>query len=342
MYVLKLIVLYTAKLFGLFHLSRRLTRKGLRIICYHGVEMDDESSFRPSLFMSSKKFSRRMEYLSRKKYPVLDLACGVELLKGDHLPDNAVVITFDDGWCGFYDKALEVLQKKLYPVTVYVTTYYCVKREPIFSLFVQYVFWKTQTKRIDLGMLGGEQGKIVDLTIPEKREHAIYIINGLYELMDESKREQLAEKLCELLELDIDQLRRKEIMCLMSPQQVKEIADQGVDIQLHTHRHRFSENPGLAKDEITDNKNVLEPLLGKELTHFCYPSGFWRKEHWDMLRASGIQSATTCDPGFNYKDTPELALNRFLDGEHIRQIQFEAEVSGFNEFLRAGRRLFVR
>ena len=154
MYVLKLIILYAGKLFGLFYLSRRLTRKGLRIICYHGIEMDDESSFRPSLFMSSKKFSRRMDCLSRKKYPVLELGPGVELLKDNRLPDNSVVITFDDGWFGFYDKAFKILQEKMFPVTVYVTTYYCVKREPIFSLFIQYLLWKTHKKQMNLRDLG--------------------------------------------------------------------------------------------------------------------------------------------------------------------------------------------
>jgi hypothetical protein len=50
-----------------------------------------------------------------------------------------------------------------------------------------------------------------------------------------------------------------------------------------------------------------------------------------------IVSATTCEPGLNFRHTPRLALHRFLDGEDIDQIQFEAEMSGLNELLRRAR-----
>lgn len=339
---MKLLILYAGKWLGLFHVSRYLTKNGLRILCYHGIEMDDESSFRPSLFMSEKKFCRRMEYLSRKNYPVLALEQAVNLLRSDGLPDSCVVITFDDGWCGFDDKARDVLLRKSYPVTVYVTSYYCIKRAPIFVLLVQYVFWKAMVKDFDLADLHVKLEGCVDLSVAEDRSRAICRINSLHESMDDKERMRLAEGLCNCLEIEWKYIQDKEIMYLMSPEQVAKVSEQGVDIQLHTHRHRFSEDLELARQEILDNKDILEPLLGKKLSHFCYPSGYWRKSHWGMLEESGVQTATTCDPGFNYKHTPDLALNRFLDGEHIKQIQFEAEVSGFSELMRASRKMFKR
>ena len=45
-------------------------------------------------------------------------------------------------------------------------------------------------------------------------------------------------------------------------------------------------------------------------------------------------SATTCNADLNYPDKPSLELKRFLDGENISDIEFEAELSGFNELLR--------
>lgn len=50
----------------------------------------------------------------------------------------------------------------------------------------------------------------------------------------------------------------------------------------------------------------------------------------------GIESATTCLSGFNYPNTARLELRRFLDGENIAQVEFEAEISGFLEL---GRKL---
>lgn len=342
MYVFKLIVLYVGKWLGLFYVSRRITRKGLRILCYHGIEMEDESRFRSSLFMSEQKFCKRVDYLSRKKYPIIELGQAVSMLKRGDLPDSGTVITFDDGWYGFEGKAMDVLLQKSYPVTVYVTSYYCVKREPIFVLLVQYVFWKATVKRLNLVDLHGGLDGCVELSNTSEVSNAILRINALYECMGTKERMLLIEKLCKSLNVPWGNIQKNKIMYLMSPDQVVNICEKGVDVQLHTHRHRFSEDLELAKNEVVDNKNVLEPLLGRELKHFCYPSGFWRKDHWSILREAGIQTATTCDPGLNYKHTPELALNRFLDGEHIKQIQFEAEVSGFSELLRAGRRFFIR
>jgi len=57
-------------------------------------------------------------------------------------------------------------------------------------------------------------------------------------------------------------------------------------------------------------------------------------EQFDILRVTGIQSAVTCEAGLNYTDTNPYRLYRFLDGENITQLEFEAEMSGFLEIFR--------
>jgi hypothetical protein len=78
----------------------------------------------------------------------------------------------------------------------------------------------------------------------------------------------------------------------------------------------------------------LEPVVGRRLRHLCYPSGIWSEEQWQTLQSLDIRSATTCDRGFNSRSTPLLALKRFLDSEHLSQVEFEAELSGFTPTLR--------
>jgi hypothetical protein len=48
----------------------------------------------------------------------------------------------------------------------------------------------------------------------------------------------------------------------------------------------------------------------------------------------GILSATTCESGFVTKKTNPYYLPRFLDGENIPKIIFEAEVCGVLDLLR--------
>jgi hypothetical protein len=97
------------------------------------------------------------------------------------------------------------------------------------------------------------------------------------------------------------------------------------------------EDQALVEREILQNRAFLEPLGTTDLKHFCYPSGIWSERHWPSLAALGVATATTCDPGLNYPSTPRLSLRRFLDGENIAQIEFEAELSGFCELLRRAR-----
>jgi hypothetical protein len=41
--------------------------------------------------------------------------------------------------------------------------------------------------------------------------------------------------------------------------------------------------------------------------------------------------------GFNYPETERMELRRFLDGENISQVEFEAELSGILEWGRKAR-----
>ena len=53
------------------------------------------------------------------------------------------------------------------------------------------------------------------------------------------------------------------------------------------------------------------------------------------MAALGVKSATTIEPGLNYPDTPRFALRRLVDGHPVSDIEFEAEMTGFMEIVRA-------
>lgn len=129
----------------------------------------------------------------------------------------------------------------------------------------------------------------------------------------------------------------------MTKTEVRKLAKNGFDIQLHTHRHCFpTEDETVAMKEILDNKQALEAVVNHPLVHFCYPSGIFSKRQWPWLKRLGVQSATTCLPGLNVTEYPALALRRFLDGENVSQIVFVAELFGFLELLRQIRNRFKR
>ena len=221
---------------------------------------------------------------------------------------------------------------------MYVTTYYCQKENPVFRLAVQYMFWKAAGDRVDLaGMPPGTVGTVSLRDTKEAQRATWAIIEWAEAQCTEDERGDIARELGVRLGVDYEHLVRNRTLSLMNVGELRELAEAGVDLQLHTHRHHMPDDEGSLAREIRDNRAVLEPLTGRPAVHFCYPSGVWSEHHLPHLAAQGVATATTCDPGLNYPDTPRLALRRFLDGQHIDPITFEAEVHGFAEGLRRAR-----
>ncbi len=323
------------KWIGLFALARRRTRDGLRILCYHGFSLEDESVFSPRTFIEPGTFESRMNHLKRRGIPVLRLGEALELLDSYDLPPNAVVITIDDGFYSSYSRAFPLLRALSFPATVYVTTYYAVKKRPIFRLVVQYMFWKTIERSLDPSGLGISGDRHVPISTDAEKSNAVLrVIRYGENSCDERGRAALATLLGERLGVDYGSMVESRILSIMSSGEIAELSCGGIDIELHSHRHNLPLDREAAMHEIEENRAVLEPLTGGRLVHFCYPSGFYREEQFPWLEEAGIVSATTCERGFNYADTPKLRLKRFLDGEDVSFIEFEAEIDGFSEMMR--------
>jgi peptidoglycan/xylan/chitin deacetylase (PgdA/CDA1 family) len=341
----KLVVLQIAKRLGLFSLTRWLTASGLRILCYHGFELSDEAAFRPKLFMKPQTFQRRMAALAKGRFHVLSLSDALHRLRSGTLPRSAVAITIDDGFVSTRTIAAPRLKQHKFPATVYVTTYYVVKTTPIFRLVVQYMFWRTTKKSLILEPLTIEGVESpVDLgDISRRNEAMTEIIRHGETKLSEPERQALLASLAEKLGIDFARIVESRSLSLMTERDLRELLRlRGFDLQLHTHRHSLSlAEVAVCRREIEENRRVLEPLADEDLRHFCYPSGAWSPALWPLLKEMRVESAATCEPGLNYRRTPLLGLKRFLDGENISQIEFEAEVYGFLEAVRRFRALFA-
>ncbi len=333
----KLTLLFACKLVGLFYLARRLTRNRLKILCYHGFELQDESAFRPKLFIKPARFERRLRTIKRLGFNVLSLDEAIERLYSGMLPEDALVITVDDGFHSFSHIAVPCLKRYGFPATVYVTTYYVQNKNPIFGLVVQYMFWKTRRREVTLrGVCWSSHDRNVNLVEPADAADAMWTcINYGEQRCSEVQRRQICEQLGALLEVPYADILQARILQLMSPEELGALSSADVSVELHTHRHTFSgDDPIAAEREIADNRAALQQWLPGERRHFCYPSGLWEERQWDWLDHMRVKSSTTCIPGLNSRETPHHALKRFLDGDNIHHLEFEAALSGFSDLMR--------
>ncbi|WP_417316806.1 polysaccharide deacetylase family protein [Emcibacter sp.] len=337
---IKLTILYLAKYLGLFRYSRKKTKQGLQILCYHGFSLADEDGFRPKLFMKAATLEQRLQMLKKSGFPVLPLGEACERLKAGTLPDNAVVITMDDGWQGAAEHAWPLFEKYGFPWTLYLTTYYAEKQTQVMNLALQYLCWKSREETVDLRSLSPEFGKSLRLGVDMSREDLAAKLVEIGEAIPTSQdRQDFVRRAASAFRLGQKEFEDRKLFRLIDLETCRKMAASGVDIQLHTHRHTLGDGSRESlQEELAKNRKAITRGGNGNPQHLCYPSGYYEPQHLGYLQELGIKSATTCFAGLNYQDTPLLELKRFLDGENISPIEFEAELYGFQELLRGLRK----
>lgn len=330
-------VFLVSKYLGLFAMARWLLRNKVRVLCYHGFTTIDEHFNVPGLFIEPQEFERRMSYLKRKGYKVIGLDQAYQEVSNGVKEKDRVVITIDDGYVSVLRKAAPIMKTYNYPSTLYLTSYFFDKDCPVFTLAAGYMFWKTKQQKADFSLLGiASLAEYKDCQLTKENKHKVAVLINEYgqPLKGNEKRVALLKALGEVLQVDYPQLNKDRLFNLVTKDELAELQQQGVDIQLHTHRHTFPVDYDIALKEIQDNKAAIDPLLEKPMTHFCYPSGVWSERHWQALSEEQVLTATTCVTGLVDEKSPLFAWPRILDSSRVSQIEFEAEVSGFNELLR--------
>jgi peptidoglycan/xylan/chitin deacetylase (PgdA/CDA1 family) len=309
--------------------NSRWRRNRLLILCYHGIAIEEEHRWRPSLFMDQDTFAQRLEALRRGRYNVLPLDEAVVRLYDGTLPERSVAITFDDGNHDFLARAFPLLQEHGFPSTVYLHSFYCVNPFPVFRLICSYLLWKARdahlsvdpvTRRsvnIDLGSIPGRESVLRSML-----EHAQD--KGL----SPAERDDLASRLADQVGIDYQELRAKRVLQVMTPEEVARVSDSGVDVQLHTHRHISPLDETLYREQIRENRAVIESIVRRPAIHFCYPSGNHHPDFLPWLRAERVVSATTCTPGIASRRDDPLLLPRLVDHGQISQLEFAGWLTG--------------
>ncbi len=317
----------------LFNVVResRWRRQRLLILGYHGISLEDEHEWNPSLYMTAETFESRLEMLKKGNYAVLSLSDALRRLYANELPERSVALTFDDGYYDFYKQAFPVVRAYGFPVTVYLTTYHCYYNRPIFGLVCPYLLWKGRARGVVSAPPPMDSKIKLDLTSAEGRKRAMIAIWKFADgrKLSAQEKDRFASALAAHLNLDYEHILEKRLLHLMNPQEVAEMADAGVDFQLHTHRHHAPLEETLFAREIYENRSSIAQMTGAHAEHFCYPSGIHRPQYLPWLEAEKMTSATTCTPAFASPETNALLLPRLIDHSGLSPIEFESWLTGF-------------
>ncbi len=333
----KLATYSAARASGLFSMVMKSNwrKQRLLVLCYHGLSVDREHEWRPTLFLQPEVFRQRMAALKRSGIKVVSLADGLRALASGALDQPTAVITFDDGFQDFQVHAAQVLADYQFPATVYQTTWYVDRPYPVVGVFCNYLLWMRMGTDLKLGSEFGFSVAPPLRTEREVEDAAESIIRFADRSgMSGDEKDDLARRLCIATGFDYEKVLRTRLLGLLNSDEIRALSAAGIDFELHTHRHRTPLVEGPFKTEIVDNRAALERITGKTPRYFCYPSGEFYPALLPWLRDEGVENAVTCVRALGSRESDPLLFPRMSDGAHVTQVEFDAWLSGFEPRLR--------
>jgi peptidoglycan/xylan/chitin deacetylase (PgdA/CDA1 family) len=305
----------------------------LLILAYHGVSQDDEHLWNPELFVSPQRFASRMQALKDYGCHVLPLNDALEKLWAKRLPPCSVVLTFDDGGCDFSQRAFPILRQFNFPATVYLTSYYSSYNRPVFDVMCSYLLWKGQDRIIDTTGLMAQAARfqLNDSHVRERVAHAIQVF-ARESRFSAAQKDELLSTIAERLGVDYETILNKRILHLLSVEELTKLAAEGVDIELHTHRHYAPKSREYFLAELEENRKAIVQFT-KVPHHFSYPHGLHEEQFDEWLGLFEVVSATTCEPGLATNSSDRYKLPRLIDTSSLHPVELEGWISGFSKFL---------
>lgn len=336
--MIKKTIFEIAKLIGIDAVFRYINKSKVLVVMYHGIT---EHKYEPAVWtqLPLDIFVDHLSFL-KKHYNLISLKELVSALSNNiKLPDNAALITFDDGLKNNFTVAFPVLQKMKIPSAVYLT---------VDLIGTSEILWFDELFLIINGVMSSEKkitlpdGTSFSGMTPEKTWDVYFsVVNTL----KRSGPQNRLNWLCYLRsQYNINRDQYLGDFGLLDWNQVSEMERSGlVEFGVHTATHRIlSElNAYEWEEEILKPKLYVEKQLGHGVTTFCYPNGIpnqdFGMEHVDYLRQSGFECAFTTDEGlFSLGSKNKYMINRIPAGNDMSSFSafFRLNTSGFTDYIK--------
>ncbi|WP_199453851.1 polysaccharide deacetylase family protein [Marinobacter sp. bablab_jr008] len=248
--------------FGGLKVAKYLSRKHPRILMYHRIV----PNVTPGA-IDINRFRQQMRTIKRELNPVslTDLIVGHEK---NNIPENAIVITFDDGYADFYDYAYPVLIEEKIPCTLFVTTGFVNGDNWLWPDRLRYCVDNTPQESIRL------PGKSQSLSLRGCRTSVWNAIADYCLTLPNKEKIEFLDRVETELRVAPPKAPPPQFKAL-DWSQIREIAGAGFEIGSHSVSHPVmtSLDDESLRFELLQSKLEIERQIGRQVTSFCYPNG---------------------------------------------------------------------
>jgi peptidoglycan/xylan/chitin deacetylase (PgdA/CDA1 family) len=283
---------------------RRTEKPKYAILCYHRIGTGGIPLFSELL---PEHFDAQMRYL-RRCYRILSLDQLFEEMQNGRAGENAVAITFDDGYVDLFTYAMPVLERYKIPATIYLPVA-CIETGQVpwyDKIFLALKVYKGGEFEITLD---GPQRFRLDSTA-SRLHTATKIIQYLRTIPDKHRRDYCRE-IEERVALPCDELKGR----MLNWSQIRTMCRCGIVFGSHTMTHPVVSQltSSQLETELKESKELLEQRLANPVAHFAFPFG--KPEDCGantapVLHRLGYRSAVTTVEGVNWAGDNPYGLRR--------------------------------
>jgi peptidoglycan/xylan/chitin deacetylase (PgdA/CDA1 family) len=296
---------------------RRSQSGGRRILIlgYHRVVADFTGELQrsiPGLLISIETFRRHLLEARAAGYAFCSLDHALEVMAGRRTSARDLcVITFDDGYRDVYRYAFPVLREMGAPATIYLPAGY-VGTERRFDHDRLFHMAQVLTAKKQRPLYEG-----LPAFAPELLEPILTAALSPSAALDAFIAEHSSSDLQDLIGALERQLGGGPELVpeqgdVMSWDEAREMAAAGVDFGAHTVNHAVLTlvDPAVAVREIIESKQIIERELGRPVTSFSYPNGWYSDGIVAALVRAGFRAAVTTEDLVNRIGGDPFALKR--------------------------------
>jgi len=292
-------------------------RRRLTILTYHGFRNEGEGgefAFFIGNHLSVRRLEEQLVYIN-KYYSPLSLGEAFDRMTAGTLPDNALVITIDDGYSSIYRLAYPLFCKYEVPATVFLSTAFLDRKGPLWFDRLMYAVVRSQQRALVLS-LGGEMRTFVLEGMPARLQCQRFI-NAYAKTCSQEKRDDLIRHVETQLGIALGLSEgMPQLFQPLSWDEVRLMRESKlVTFGSHGDGHYILSKcpPGMQREDIIHSFGRLSDELKTSPRFFAYPNGEagdFSSSMYSLLGSLGMAAACSTIHGFNTRKNDQYALRR--------------------------------